>query len=50
MSTCALIAMAAQTQAMDWDTLSVNGNPIPPQATVSFSIGYPKGWTAFQDL
>jgi hypothetical protein len=40
----ALIVMAAQTQAMDWDTLSVNEDPIPPQVTPSFSIGYPKGW------
>ena len=45
----ALIAMAAQTQAMDWDTFCVNGNPVPHQATVSFFIGYPKGWLAFQD-
>jgi hypothetical protein len=45
----ALILMAAQIQAMDWDTLSVGGDPIPPQATVSFSIGYPKGWRPFQD-
>jgi hypothetical protein len=45
----AVIAMAAQTQALDWDTLSVNQNPVPPQATVSFSIGYPKGWHVFQD-
>jgi hypothetical protein len=49
MSLGAFIAMAAQTQAMDWDTVTVNGAPIPPQATVSFSIGYPKGWHAFQD-
>lgn len=45
----ALIVMAARTQAVDWDTLNVNCDPIPPQATVSFSIGYPKGWRAFQD-
>lgn len=44
-----VIVTAAQTQAMDWDTLSVGGDPVPPQATVSFSIGYPKGWHVFED-
>jgi hypothetical protein len=49
LSTCAFIAMAAPIEAIDWETLTVNGNPIPPQATVSFSIGYPKGWHVFQN-
>jgi hypothetical protein len=40
----ALIAMSAQTQAMDWDTFTGNEYSIAPPATVSFSIGYPKGW------
>ena len=55
-----VMAMASQTQATDWnvatvgagtragglfwDVLTVYGHPIPPPATVSFSIGYPKGW------
>lgn len=47
--TVALIAMTAQTRALDWDTFSVNQDPVPPQATVSFSIGYPKGWFVTQD-
>src|SRR5580692_9431349 len=43
-----IIVMAAQTQAMDWDTFRVN-EPPDAESTVSFSIGYPKGWRAFQD-
>lgn len=43
-----VMAMAAQMQAMDWDILSVNENP-DAEATVSFSIGYPKGWLVSQD-
>jgi hypothetical protein len=40
----ALVIMAAQTQAIEWDTF-ISANPVPASALVSFSIGYPKGWT-----
>jgi hypothetical protein len=43
-----VIVMAAQTRAMDWDILTIN-KPPDAEATVSFSIGYPKGWLATQD-
>jgi hypothetical protein len=49
LSTCALIAMTAQTQAMDWETFSFNQDSTSPQESTSFSIGYPKGWESFQD-
>jgi hypothetical protein len=38
----ALFIMAAQVQAIEWDTL----NPSPGPA--SFSIGYPKGWQVYE--
>jgi hypothetical protein len=38
----ALFVMAAQTQAMEWDTFS-SANPVPASALVSFSIGYSEG-------
>ena len=49
MTISAFVIMTAHSQALDWDTLSVNQNPIPAEATVSFSIGYPKGWMAIQN-
>jgi hypothetical protein len=42
-------AWAAQTWALDWGTISINQNPVPAEALVSFSIGYPKGWQASED-
>jgi len=41
--------LAPQTWALDWDTLSINQNPTPAEALISFSMGYPKGWQAFED-
>src|ERR1700691_1825947 len=40
----------AQTWASGWDTISINQNPVPAEALVSFSIGYPKDWNVYENL
>lgn len=45
---CMMMAAAAQTRALEWNVFSINQNPVPATAVVSFSIGYPKGWRAIQ--
>ncbi|HUA65993.1 MAG TPA: hypothetical protein VME24_09105 [Alphaproteobacteria bacterium] len=44
-----MIAATSHVRALVWNTFSINQNPVPPNAIVSFSIGYPKGWNAFHD-
>jgi hypothetical protein len=44
-----MIAAAAHVRALEWNTFSINQNPVPPNAIVSFAIGYPKGWQVSQD-
>ncbi|HTV43335.1 MAG TPA: hypothetical protein VMF08_22425 [Candidatus Sulfotelmatobacter sp.] len=45
---CLVLAAAARTRPLDWNVFSINQNPVPATAVVSFSIGYPKGWHAMQ--
>jgi hypothetical protein len=43
-----IIAATAHVRALDWNTFSINQNPVPANAVVSFSIGYPQGWKMMQ--
>lgn len=43
-----MIAAASHVRALDWNTFSINQNPVPANAVVSFSIGYPQGWKVMQ--
>lgn len=43
-----MIAATAYVRALDWNTFSINQNPVPANTVVSFSIGYPQGWKAMQ--
>lgn len=40
----AALIMAAQSQAMEWNVFTTGPNPDSASNSVSFSIGYPKGW------
>lgn len=44
-----MIAATARVHALDWNVFSINQNPVPATAVVSFSIGYPNGWQAMQN-
>ncbi|MGC9940677.1 MAG: hypothetical protein ABSE48_02515 [Verrucomicrobiota bacterium] len=44
-----LIAAPVQMQALESDVYSINKPPVPGEALVSFSIGYPKGWRVMED-
>src|SRR5215469_10976481 len=44
-----MLAATAHVRAVDWNIFSINQNPFPPNAIVSFSVGYPKGWKVDQD-
>jgi hypothetical protein len=43
-----MLAVSVHVRALGWSTFSINQNPVPANAVVSFSIGYPQGWKVMQ--